>query len=1077
MALFKHPSSLRYTSASLLPQRLVFDNLPAGGLEMASEPDFSEGIDAALQRQAAREFASKMAQAEASHERGVLAKAHERDRADTERLSVQKDTSYRAVEIAEQIEDNEKVDESGAPKEYVETLKSSPKFERVVVILRNGIEHAGEESIFNYKLWPARIPPEKVAAVFEGQGDPALGELFYFMPKGKGRLRFIAGLTAEPNSSEFKESHEALRALVETIDKRMEKENSARASLEKEQNEPMLGYTAKEMKDTFMNNWRNAKGVEKLALGGAVVASLYILWSWKDETIPGTDWKLSSIGKMAGVAYLLNLLSGKLAPDGKTLLNRVDLGPDLGVDELEDDMIKGYALDQGMDDDKTKLHTFQAAAQLDVRSLFSSYKRTFSSPSHVKKEISGRELGLPESKINGEDMYEIMDDLVRTTGANLAIQQMMEEKGVTHPSKLDQGELKNRIAYATQDDQAIAAFQQKYLYGSLAGTEQSLLRAVVNEYGDDDFRAVRGKKSLSATVSTYEKSKLTTRGIETVKGAARSTKEWVTDDAYPWVVGAGASVYGFTRDKVAGPIANFASRKYNEYAPVVSGAIREKRSYFQERDLNQVLPPDMLAAVPTYGKATVLGYPNISIETKEDANGNDLVIIDGITFERAKGPDGTTAERQQLEAKIKARVVTAIATNPAAAALIGSRSPQWSVGEKAWIVSGIPMGGNPAMGLASQPHDLRITIDANEKPHFFSNSKEVIDFSKLDLVHTHSEVERRIWDDPAYSVLKGLEVKVTGIAGTPAVIEGTIAGLKFKAVPRAASLINGVAFYDGTAVGGLEKLALTQANGGDEFLATKTAAILNDGTFLNPFLQLEALMDTTDESFLMTPDTLPSGPIKEKKWQYILDYKKIEALDNFKLALSQPGKTLADVQPAYDATVKLAVDQVEKLYTEVQRLSDKERGEKFGELMGTLETVNYTNPDYIKLFGEYKHMIEKFDLPGAGESWENLMSSHPERYEIYQVLLAVWSTQTRAFAINDVDRANATPANSLSTASQTYLRTVVMEPIRKKLELAAQRDGGTLKLENLPAYKTEEERLAWIDQSTRQYARSPWSRP
>lgn len=984
----------------------------------------------------------------------------------------------------------EELDESGEAKEYVETFKESRNFEIFTMWLEQGMTLGDTEGSLNFETWLTK-DPQQLAEFFDQ---------FQYAPRGKGRQKFVEGLRAEAESDEFKGSQDVVQKLVNILREHFEIKRKAGVDIQAQVTRSPMGDTIGNGVNTLMRNFKRAPGTEKLMILAAVGIGIILINKYKDDKVPFTkDTKWSSVFMMLGAAWGVNYLSGKVSKDGRTLLQRMDVMRDID-DMSEDGMLRGYAEDLKMGEDQERLKTLHQLIYKGVsaKRLFELYEEA-ELATEKNKTIDPRALGFYKNEIDGKATYELMDTLVKQTSVN-------EYTRLRHKEAQDTGVKytppnKDAIAAWEQPGVAIDAFKAKYVNGELGANDLTYFDVVMNEINAAN-REEAARRGISPEALVNEKIAAGKAARKPdwiggkIKKGAEAVKEWAQDEKRwggKWVylgVAAGANrAWEFSRDEILIPSGQFIARKYRTLA---APQIKRGVDWLRQGKINEVVPTDFAADVTAENQVTIMGLPGNNFEIEV---GKGEVIINGVTFEIDKGVDGNSINARLLETDIKKKVDALI--NSKNIPQLKGKKPKWDATHKEWTIERVEVDGNDLLGIGTPDAtgrrkaqvDVAFTIDSDGKNmRFYDGEKEIADFRKIENIHRDAEIEKAVWNaDPKLKQhLEGLAVQVDDVQASPAhtfIIQGRIAGLKFFAVPKAgktpATLANGLQFYNSaTGVGGFEKVQITEANGAAKFLDELGAKILASGEFLNPFFDLESLMDQTGEGvwtrlsnafrttrFWVVPTNIPeaiNGRVLQRQWKYLLDFKKRETVEFFTEQLN--GKSVADIESLYKKYIDSTLRELERLAEDIRATSDDQKVEQFPRIFSRLETTNYTNPDYRKLFEEYRKMITNANYNYEGiETFGDISvgkwGAADKAYRIYQVLLDVWSYHTREFAIEDPMAKN--PKNELHADTQTKIRRGVIDRVRSILD--QHNANGTITMDELPKHETSSDMAKWVD--------------
>lgn len=977
----------------------------------------------------------------------------------------------------------EVVDKSGPADQYIETFKKSPRFDTLVANIQLEMESSGPPNLWNFEKWPTTEPKEALACFMDS-------DLF---PEGKGQDAFLEGLRQpvplpvdqSPDAKKFTESQRVLSEMVKALRDRFELQRTAQVDVQARIDAHPLGDTVGKALKTFSKNFSRSSGLEKLMMIGAVGIGAWLLKKIAGVKLSKSgDTTVGSILLGLGAAYGINYLTGKVSQDGKTVMQRLDIMRD--IDDLSDDnILKGYAEKNGLSDDQEELRTFIRLQRVDVKRLFAAYQDA-GGPASAKREIEPRSVGLEREGVDSKSIFSIIEQLVKETSVNEHLrvrQETARKQGIPYERPTFQD-----IEAWESPGISMGAFENKYVNGELGRTPQTLLTAIINEYHTEDYRAAIRIGKAGRTPDQLWK------GTKDVAGFAFEQTKTYGVAAGKWMWRAGGKAYEFTRDSIAVPLGGWAVSKYRKYMPKLQEKIegmtgwKEHLASAQEDDLNKVLPKDFAVDVTEPGRATIRGYPGLLVGVGTRKDGKEVASIkfpDGSTMEFVldDGIAGNKLKAQELASKIQVLTknccIAALLQNKAGTA-IDTKGLEWDSAKKQWLIKDVDVGGNSLLGIAPGKTTMHFTIDTDGKTvHFFMDQHEVSDFSDLNNEYVEGIIQEKVWsaDSKAEKYLRGLSVHIVKIAADAkhgAIIEGTVGGLSFQSVLKGKTIADGLNFFDGTNTGGAELLKIEEKNGGEYFLNALAAKTLGTADYQSPFLKLEAVIDNTNdgvwarvkEMFRTTRlwviptnvSGLVNGQILQRQWKFTLDFKKMETLEFLKEELKKPGKSVLDIEAAYNKEVTWSLNHLEQLARDIESASEEEQAKKFQEFLSGpgeagkqapgLEYVNYTNSDYRKLFEEYQRMVTSYhyNYPGL-ESMQDAPKVADEAFEIYQVLISVWSDSTRSFAVADPSAPH--PQDEISTDNQRAIRNGVTEKVRGALEVALKAGNGTVYLKNL----------------------------
>lgn len=990
----------------------------------------------------------------------------------------------RAREIQKLAEDQ------GEAREYAEELKKSKDLPSIVALLNEGIEENGPDSAFNYKTWTT-LNPSVVVDIFN----------YDFFPKGvRGLTKFKEGLLAVPTDSngnatpEYKASKDALQTIVNTLTNYKIKKDVSEAEATKEK--PLFGHTLDDVKTNLVTNWKGATGQEKLFIGGAIVILAYLGYKMKDKKLIG-DLSFSDAAKWIGGAYLINYLSGKVSADGKTLINRLDV--DLKMDEMENgNPVKAFLIEGSADEVKTQ--TVQKVLHHDVKQLFELYDEA-SSPEKKIHEISPQLLGLKEGEISGKALYEVIEQLVKTTSMNQARIERDEEakrRGVP-PSSIPINK-----EYWLNENRARDVFRAKYITtGPFSRTHQDLFSAIYNEYGT---------KNVAAICQKWEKEKVVNKAMEATGNVLKWTYKNAKDYAIvggAYVVDVAGKAWDFTRDDVLKPVGRWFERKYNKYSPPVKEWIREKAAKYQEDDLKKVVPDDLDLFVKEPNKARIMGVPNIPVDVRErDTDGKDVAIINGREFVLEDGITGSanavllTALKHELTTQVATLVTANTLNNPFTA----GKPLAWDGVKKSWFVKNIDIPANPILNVPDGVDDLAVRIDDNGTTlHYSLRGKEIKDLGDIETEYSKALIkEQLLANSPAlkpYIEKLPFDVNVIvpdGSYGFKA--EVTLGGMTMDVVGTGpgASISNGIKVLDGT-LGtpvDLKDIDIPLNSQGDELRAALTATMLHDPYLEGPILMLQSQMEHTSESLASHLGELGNerfwilpidargainGKIIDQQWKYTLQFKLYETLEMFEESLK--GKTgapkkFSEIETSYQDYIEDTHTELNKLSTYIASLPDNTRANEFKDLLSGdgkgaapgsthhgvptgLEKLNYDNKQYRTHFNDFKKMIQdpRYNYRGFETLDVSAFGANDEAYETYATLMKVWSHHTRR---------SARVPGTLDPKDERWMRFVVKN-VKAHLENATSQ--GAISRSTLPKAESEEDIEKWMPFDQDEYER------
>ncbi len=978
----------------------------------------------------------------------------------------------------------ESIDRSGEAKEFVDTFKKSPNFDLLTKNLESGISLNDSQSLFNYVDW-AQKEPEKIADMFE------ISKPIGF-PSGRGEEEFLRGLRSgtpprgketkeqrETREKRFDESKRVLNEIVKILEKHFEQKRLSGEDVQAQESGSPLGDTFGNVANNLLTNFNKASGMEKAMMVGAVGICVGLIYKYKDAKVWFTpeswDYKWQDLAWTLGACWGVNYMSGKVSSDGKTLVQQLDLFRN--IDKLNDtDVMKAFVVNNKMEDNQSKLEACIKLRNQDVRNLFDLYMEAFSSN---RREIDPGLVGL-KAGFNGKDVYEIVEGLVEQTAVNnyFEVQRDLyekEHKGEIFRETKDVAQRKNiaEKAGALTKGKMHDAFRQKY-FGLLGGTDQTLFDAVINEYGRLNWQGVVSKNKAGT---------LPNRAVEGTKEAAKDVYDYSkprVEKAWNWVSEKSGKAYGIVRDDIAVPFGSWCASKWEKYWPKMKDTFSEVTGWvdgklFPKQDvLNHVLASGLAVHATTENTARIMGYPGIRFEES-----SGIITIDEEEFTIKDGVKGNNAQAEKLKERITVRVQElfdeSVSGNPA----LEGKDVEWDGKNKKWTVKDVEINGNPTN------LDLKVNDDA-ESLTLSINDKPVDDLDDLETAYRDSVIQEKVRNfDPALKKYIG-DLPVTNIKVKPGstggeIMNGRLGGLKFNAAINN----NNIEFYDKVSRGGFEKLKIEENNGGPEFIDNVAARILGSNEYLNPFLRLEALMDNTSESAfkrlgMLVPTTrlwiIPTsvdlgaginGKILQRQWKYMLDFKKMEALDLFRHDLQ--GKTVAQIAEVYKDNITTTLTQLQELTYNIESATDETKAEKFPASMDSLEHVNYADESYQKLFEDYQKMIRdpRYDYEGFedfGDLGAETWGAADRSFEIYSVLMRVWSYHTNQFR-----------KLGMNADNQQAIRLGVTKKVEGILETAKDKGNGTIYLKDLPAHESEEDLDQWVDPAVLSPNRHLWA--
>ena len=381
---------------------------------------------------------------------------------------------------------------------------------------------------------------------------------------GRRSEEFLEGLKLDPEKStpeqveKWKKSNQVLGEMTKILKEHFEAKKSFKAdTAEQAENKPFGMKTIGEGVKTLMKNFKREDAMGKTAILGAVGVAIYLLHRYKDSRcLP--FWKEATLSKTLlwlGAGVGINYLSGKVSPDGKTLLQRIDWGKD--IEELKDDnVMKAFAIKNGMDEDQEKLRTMYKVLNVDVKRLYELYRDAkLNSVSTGKKEIDPKQLGFYKGEVDGKSLYEIIENLVQFTAINEQTRRREEdakERNIKYvkPSVAETAEWKAN---------ADAAFEEKYFNGPLGNHKQTLFDVIVNEYRTTNYQEI---------IAGWKAQEPERRGYKGIKEGSKWAYGKAVDYGSAvgeWTVDKGGKLWKVANEKVFTPAGSWAAERYKEY--------------------------------------------------------------------------------------------------------------------------------------------------------------------------------------------------------------------------------------------------------------------------------------------------------------------------------------------------------------------------------------------------------------------------------------------------------------------------------------------------------------------------------
>lgn len=920
----------------------------------------------------------------------------------------------------------ETVDQSGEAKDYPDEFEKSPEF--VVVTSMLEVTKKANAPFSDYETWLAKDPQE-LKELVQILSQPRVN----IFPHGKGRNAFLLGFSADPESKDpptLDESKKALTRIVVTLRNYFNNKKTAVDDIkgQKEKNIvgdiPTLGLT------TLKKSWDNADKTEKLAIGVCIALGVkYLYDNWdKEGFIPFTKTKLKDLVYGFGALWGINYMSGKVSPDGQTLLQRTGLFDN--VSNLKDEnMLKTYAKGHGMGENQEALRTLVNMQFTDVKKLYKLYKKHRVDGSNKIDDKELINLGLKKGDVDGGHAYTIMKTIVEETSVHEHEHRLVEEWRLTSPEAGMHYIESDNIDKAKWKEPGIAEkeFERKYISGSgrLAQMNQRVIDVIINEYHTTNWQ----QRAAIEAANSFPNQAIYLGGI-------------LKDTALEWggigknyVFKKMGEAYDGVEAHILNPLTDYTARYYRKTKEYFKEILAEHEAVILQEKLQRVLPADMPIEPLKAGTAFVMGYP---VEYKDGKLG-------GVAFDLEKGIPENKKSADELRTKITAHVQKLLDTH------VKGKTPTWNPTLEQWEVS-LDANGNKHLNLPRGSVTVSLEISDDGKTLTFNtNGKKIINLKDLDTVREQGEIQKQIWD--TYPYLEGLKVDSTIKAdGT---IEGKIAGLSF----------NGTSTLNARGLPTIDinptTITIDKSNGGEKFLEEKALQLMGDPKFLNPIIKLLFVMQTASEGAVARFNTLfpqtklwfiptdvdPKGALNGKilnnEWEYMVKYKQVEMLDNFRAALA--GKTLDQVEVEYDNLIAVAKDMKQLALDIEAETNDEQKAKNFPTYLEKLETVNYTG-DYKVLYGEYKKMISnpKFNYAGF-ESLSDVPGAAGESFKIYEVLQRVWSYATRYYRNTGV-----TDGSLEANKIRNFINTV-----ENILLQARQKGNGTIRLSNLPPHDTE----------------------
>lgn len=1052
----------------------------------------------------------------------VKDKSAEEQRALREQLDQEQIKKLTEKEIAERLERAE----HGSAKDYADyfekQFQKTEGLDDLSLFFKEGQKIEGPFHLINYHQWVG-TDPAQVAEFLKCLADRGL------MPIETGFKPFLDGLrngeTPDPNDTSkaalernqrFAESYAALERIVAVLHKKDESEKKTSENTAQAQEKKPFGETANDAVKTLAMNYKKASGQEKALILASIGIGLGLIWKYRNETLPFfKNYKMQDLYMFLGAAWGVNYMSGKMAKDGKTLLQRIDLGR--SIDELEDDNVhKRFALDADMGKDELMMKTYIELQDVNLKDLYLLYKEasTAANPEKAISESRLRDIGVSPDKVDRKKVFELMEKFVQQVGVH---EGTLEEGGRRGPDF--KGASKVQQDLWKTPGKAQAYFEAKYLRGPLSEFDLSLKEGVFVEYrGKEVMPGFRDDAAWTSAFQQDRRERLIDKGAAAaVSGAKEGAR--IAGDAAEVAWDRTKKAAKWVRSEFLGPAGEALMNRIRKHSPLLTQPINNTIKEYQKKSLDEVLPKNFNTVITEndaltpftddIGKATIMGIPQVAFTTKVNAAGKNVVIIDSEEFVVDAGLTGNATQIKQLQDKLTLRAQQLI--DNAGKSIPAPKSVQWNATKNRWFVTGIKVTNHPDVPPAfirGGNRSVSFTLDADGNiDTYYLGETEIKDWDELPQYYAESEVTKMITEDPRFfgppprpqtTPLEGMpvtDVKFKKHLTYGVIITGKLAGLPFTGYSNMSVGGSGQFDFLDTSVSppvtrGINVLELDPGkNETVKFLDTLWDKIYESDDFQTPYRRLETVMLGTSEGVLSrvelawnqkSPISGLNGAVHQRRWQYLVGHKMSEVLDNFRYELLNTNggtKTVFDVDRVYTTVVKKAMTEMVDLAKKIEGMTEEQRAEKFNDLYDELETNGYENDEYRDLFKKYKALIEdpKYDLEGL-ESLHDVgtdtWGAADDAFDTRQTLMRAWSYWTHKFRTEDPDLAAAnagTPyphvpdeKEQLHPSNREAIQKGVIDWTKNILE-KRRTDYGKIRRKDLPEHDDVSDWKDWAD--------------
>lgn len=809
-----------------------------------------------------------------------------------------------------------------------------------------------------------------------------------------------------------------------------------------------VAETVKTGARNLLDRFKQAPPMEKALMIAAAGVILKLLWDQRDKTIgkDGPKWKTLAMLAAAGIG--LNYLSGKVSTDGKTLLNRLDMGT--SIEQLEeDDMYKMFALYLGPEgaesatrsvmerfelDGERDVENLFALGSLDMRRIHRVWQET---DIHARQELSIPNLiaiGIPPREAEkyidkrnppgSKGMYSAIKKLYWFVGMNY-YHELADDPNFDPARGNDN--IASAFSRAGQDDYialGIIAMQYKYLKpDDPTRTYQEIMIDALIE------REMDAAGEIEENMLVWSSGRLPREAIDGIRRGYREMRN-ITENAGRGILNFGRNAFHTSEEWLAIGLAHAGveystkTKKTRETLTTLLGA----NFPFEIRE----------SEMRNRGKIWMYGVP---LEYHARTRGNDHIIrIHGVVLRTGMSPSEVDNAKRNLVQKAKDKLFQLLSQSriPGASGIQPDQLV-WNEATQRFFINR-HVAADQRFGIQEKDIHMAVRVRKdNGQVELFVDRSRITDVSNLDESYRMSRVSEAIYD-----AFPALTQKLTGgNMDPPVAIEITKAETKPDGTIEIEGNIGGVQFshrlsanqnVDAPTMRGL----LSGLNIQPTLINAYLRHVAEDPDFHRPFddiydrfrqvseggfwSRVGSVWDTRFLGFIPTNFRgAQIGPIRETQLLHTLMHKKAETL--YFMGLRMQGRTLGN----FDQTVRSEMEKIltnakskaRAVYTTAeQKYQNAGRGEAgdqqlvlhYDQFYTDILNIGYQNPDYqtkVQAFIQSIHDTHYRYIPDL----EGVGSAH----QVFTRLLAIYINDTRQF----------NRPNSLNPAEQAQMDAVI----------------------------------------------------